>query len=330
MAQKDAPEGSAQRRHIDAAISAGMRAKSLVERILAFSRSGLGERAPINVQAAIAETLDLLAASLPGRVQLIRKLQAGDAAVIGDAIQLHQVTMNLCTNAVQAMPAGGTLEVALDRVEVHERRALLHGEVAPGAYVRLAVRDTGTGIASEVLDRMFDPFFTTKGVGAGTGLGLSLVHGIVTDVGGAIDVGTVQDEGPTFTIWLPVAGTAPAPKAEVDAEEMLAQLGYEPVGFGASQDALKAFMDDPQRYDVVLTDEMMPQLTGSALASEIRHIRSDIPIIVMSGYVDSGFAALARSAGVTDVLRKPLKSGDIADAVARALAASSAATSASP
>ncbi|HEY2409152.1 MAG TPA: response regulator, partial [Polyangiaceae bacterium] len=210
---------------------------------------------------------------------------------------------------------------------------------------RLTVRDTGTGIEPQVLDRMFDPFFTTKGVGAGTGLGLSLVHGIVADIGGAIDVATAPDEGTTFTIWLPVAGSTPPPRTEpanalphgngevimvIDderslvelTEEMLAQLGYEPVGFESSTAALKAFADDPHRFDLVLTDEMMPELTGTGLAREIRRIRSDIPIIIMSGYVDSGVAALARSSGVSDVLRKPLRSADIAEALARVLPAS--------
>ncbi|HET9831820.1 MAG TPA: ATP-binding protein, partial [Vicinamibacterales bacterium] len=288
----------------------------------------------------------LLAASLPARIQLEPKLDAGDAAVIADATQLHQVVMNLCTNAVQAMPAGGVLEVRLERIQVTARRSAFQGELAPGPYARLTVRDTGTGIEPKVLDRMFDPFFTTKGVGAGTGLGLSLVHGIVVDVDGAIDVASVLDEGTTFTIWLPIAGSAPAPKAEVArqiphgngevimvvdderalvelAEETLAQLGYEPVGFESSKAALQAFVEDPHRFDLVLSDEMMPELSGTALATEIRRIRSDIPIVIMSGYVDSGVAALASSVGVREVLRKPLQTRDIAEALVRALAVSS-------
>jgi len=342
LAQKSAAEGSAARRYVGNVMQAAGRAKALVERILAFSRSGLGERAPVNVQAVVAETLQLLAASLPARVQLERKLDAGDAAVIGDATQLHQVLTNLCTNAVQAMPAGGVLEVALDRIDVHERRSVFHGQLPAGPYIRLCVRDTGSGIEPQVLERMFDPFFTTKGVGVGTGLGLSLVHGIVADMGGAIDVTTAIDDGTTFTIWLPVAGSAPAPKAEapsepphgngevvmvVDdepslvelAEEMLAELGYEPVGFQSSTKALDAFAANPRRFDAVLTDEMMPQLSGTGLAREFRKIRPDIPVVIMSGYVDGGVAALARSVGVGDVLRKPLQSRDIAEALARAL-----------
>ena len=342
LAQKSAAPSSAVRRYIDNVMHAAGRAKALVERILAFSRSGVGDGAPVNVQAAIGETLDLLAPSLPGRVQLMRQLDAGDAAVIADATLLHQVVMNLCTNAVQAMPAGGVLEVRLERADVRERRSVFHGELVPGPYVWLTVRDTGTGIEPRILDRMFDPFFTTKGVGAGTGLGLSLVHGIIADVGGAIDVATKLDEGTTFTIWLPVAGSAPPPAAEVAnelphgngevvmviddepslvelTEEMLAQIGYEPVGFESAPAALKAFADDPRRFDLVLTDEMMPELTGTGLALEIHRIRSDIPILIMSGYVNSIDNGVARSAGVTEILRKPLKSRDIAEALARAL-----------
>ena len=345
LAQKTAAENSVMRRYIDNVMHAAGRAKALVERILAFSRSGLGEGTLVNIQAVTAETLDLLAASLPGRIQLARKLDAGDAAVIADPTQLHQVVMNLCTNAVQAMPAGGMLELRLERAELRERRSVFHGELTPGPYVCLTVRDTGSGIEPQVLDRMFDPFFTTKGVGVGTGLGLSLVHGIVADLGGAIDVATVVDEGTTFTIWLPVKGSAPPPTAEIAkelprgngevvmvvddeaplvalAEELLAQLGYEPVGFQSSMAALKAFADDPRRFDVVLTDEMMPDLTGTSLAVDIRLMRHDIPIVVMSGYVDNGVAALARAAGVNEVLRKPLKSRDIAEALARVLTAS--------
>ena len=257
LAQKAAPEGDVVRRYLDHVMHAGGRAKALVERILAFSRSGVGERRPINVQAVIEETLELLAASLPPGVRLEKRLETGDAAIVGDATQLHQVAMNLCTNAFQAMENGGVLEVALDRAEVAQSRRLSHGNLAPGAYVRLCVSDTGSGIPPHVLDRMFDPFFTTKGVGEGTGLGLSLVHGIVADLGGAIDVRSTVGRGTTFTIWLPIAGEVMVPSAEVAAElphgqgqtvmivddetalvalaeEMLAELGYEPLGFSSS------------------------------------------------------------------------------------------------
>jgi PAS domain S-box-containing protein len=344
LAHKAAPEGGAVRRYLDNVMHAGGRAKALVERILAFSRSGMGERGPVNVQAVVQETLELFAASLPPRIRLEQRLEAGDAAVGGDAIQLHQVAMNLCTNALQAMENGGVLEVALVLEVVGQERRLAHGNLAPGAYVRLSVSDTGSGIPPHVLDRIFDPFFTTKGVGEGTGLGLSLVHGIVADLGGAIDVHTVVGRGTTFTIWLPRAGEAKAPSAEdaaslprgdgqavmiVDdekllvalAEETLAELGYEPVGFSSSVAALEAFRDAPQRFDIVLTDETMPELVGTDLAREIRRLRPDIPIVLMSGYSGAQLHERASAIGIREVLRKPLQRKDIAECFGRVLGA---------
>jgi CheY-like chemotaxis protein len=344
LVQKDVAEGSVARRHVNQVMHAGGRAKALVERILAFSRSELGERVPVHVQSVVEETLDMLAASLPAVVHLERALDAGNAAVLGNATQLHQVVMNLCTNAAHAMQNGGVLTVAVDRVEMPERHLLSHGTLSPCPYIRLVVSDTGPGIPPTVLERMFDPFFTTKGVGEGTGLGLSLVHAVVADLGGAIDVASKVGEGTTFAIWLPVAGQAARPVAEVVrdlprgngeavmivddersltlfAEETLAELGYEPVGFDSSVAALQAFSANPRRFDLVLTDETMPDVSGTDLAREIRRLRSDIPIVLMSGYSGARLTERARAAGASEVLRKPLVGRDIAESLARALAA---------
>jgi PAS domain S-box-containing protein len=340
MAQKDAPEGTAQRRHIDAAISAAMRAKSLVERILAFSRSGIGERVPVHVHSVVTEALDLVAASLPNGVQLERRLAAENAAVLGDPVQVHQVVMNLCANAIQAMRSKGAITVALDQVDLKEK-IVSTSVLAGGRYVRLRVQDTGVGIPAHVLERIFDPFFTTKQVGVGTGLGLSLVHGIVTDLGGGIDIESRVGAGSTFTVYMPWHGAvaAPAPVAEsippgagetillVDdeetlvrlGEEMIAQLGYEPVGFTSSVAALQTFRATPERFNAVLSDEAMPDMTGSELALEIRKIRPDIPIVLMSGYVTTALSSRARDAGVVEVLNKPLVARDIARSLAGAL-----------
>jgi signal transduction histidine kinase len=208
LAQQAVAESTDVRRYIDNVMHASGRAKSLVERILAFSRSGISERSAVDVQAVIEETLELLAVAFLARgVRLVRRLDATGAAIVGEATQLHQVVMNLCTNAVQAMENGGLLTVDLDCVDVAEDRRLSHGTLAAGAHVRLGVADTGSGISPEVLDRMFDPFFTTKGIGKGTGLGLFLVRSIVADLGGAIDVSTAIGRGTTFTIWLPIIKT---------------------------------------------------------------------------------------------------------------------------
>jgi CheY-like chemotaxis protein len=244
------------------------------------------------------------------------------------------------------MAQGGVLTVMLERVAVGERRLLSHGTLSAGLFVRLSVRDTGSGIRPAVLERMFDPFFTTKRVGDGTGLGLALVNGIVADLGGAIDVATEVNVGTTFTIWLPAASGMPMLAAEpvcavprghgetvmvVDderalvalAEETLARLGYEPVGFDSSVAALEAFRAEPTRFDLVLADETMPDLTGTELAREIRQLRPEISIILMSGYGGSLLNERAHAAGVIEVLRKPLVRRDIAEPIARALHARS-------
>ncbi|WP_418316922.1 PAS domain-containing protein [Piscinibacter sakaiensis] len=342
MALKDAAEGSAQQRNIEAAMSAGLRAKSLVERILAFSRSGMGERSPVHVQSVVVEALDVVAASLPAGIALERRLAAGDAAVLGDPTQVHQVVMNLCANAVQAMKSSGKLTVSLERIELTEPCCTTSVTLAGGHYVALRVGDTGGGIAAPLLERIFDPFFTTKEVGVGTGLGLSLVHGIVTDLGGGICVDSVVGEGSSFTVLLPwQRDIAPAPALAEAAvpngngetvllvddeeplvrlgEEMVAMLGYEPVGFTSSVEALATFRADPDRFHAVLSDEAMPEMTGSELVAEIRRIRPDIPIVLMSGYVTAALAARARKSGVAEVLAKPLVSRDIARSLANAL-----------
>ena len=342
LAHQHSTEGSPLRRYLDNVMHAAERAQMLVERILGFSRSGLGDRAPVNVQFVIEETLELLEASLPAGIRVESRIEAGNSAVIGDATYLHQVAMNLCTNAIQAMERGGVLRVILECAEVHEHRALSRGSLAPGRYVRLIVSDTGVGIPPAVLERMFDPFFTTKGVGQGTGLGLSLVHGIVSDLGGAIDVTSKAGEGTSFEIWLPVAGETAMPAAAsartlprgngetvmiVDderplvalAEEITAQLGYEPVGFDSSSAALEAFRAKPHRFDAVLTDEAMPDLVGTELAHQIRRLRPAVPIILMSGYGGAQLTNRAAEIGVNEVLRKPLHRRDLAESLARVL-----------
>ena len=221
------------------------------------------------------------------------------------------------------MERGGVLTVVLQHEAVGERRLLSHGTLCAGRYVRLSVSDTGSGIAPEVLERMFDPFFTTKRVGDGAGLGLALVHGIIADSGGIIDVATQVGVGTTFRVWLPTAGEMPTllaePKSELPrgngetvmivddegslvalAEKTLAELGYEPVGFDSSLTALRAFRADPNRFDLVLTDETMPDLTGTELAREIRQLRPDILIILMSGYHGRQLSERAQAVGVID------------------------------
>jgi CheY-like chemotaxis protein len=239
------------------------------------------------------------------------------------------------------MKSDGRLGVALSVRELEAPRLVATSRLAPGRYVCVTVRDSGSGIAPAVLERIFDPFFTTKEAGVGTGLGLSLVHGIVTDLGGGIEVDSQLGAGSTFTVYLPwhgqtqagqrvdepIAGGSGETVLLVDdeeplvrlGEEMLAELGYEPVGFASSVAALQSFRAAPERFAVVLSDESMPGMTGSELVAEIRRIRRDIPILMMSGFVSPALAARAREAGVIEVLAKPLVSREIARSLAGAL-----------
>jgi PAS domain S-box-containing protein len=342
MAMRDAAKGSRLSRDLDSIMEAGERGRALVDRVLAFSRSSVGERVPVHVEKVVREALDQLSAKLPPHITLHPKLHAGRAAMQGDATQVHQVLTNLATNAIHSMPGGGTLRVSLRVERIEQTRAPAIGNLVSGEYFVLQVADTGTGISANVLEHMFDPFFTTKEVGTGTGLGLSIVHGIVTELGGAIDVATTLGAGTTFTIYLPRAGDAaetgaddepPLPRGDgqrvlvVDDEEPLVrlatrtleELGYVPVGFTSSRAALAAFRADPQRFDAVVTDERMPGISGSALIREVREIRDAIPVVLMSGYVGDAVARQARDASVEEVLRKPLSARDLATSLARVL-----------
>jgi signal transduction histidine kinase len=349
MAQQHAAPGSDMRRYIDRVMQAGARARVLVRRILDFSRAGVAERVPVHIQAVVEEALAMLRPTLPEAIRIDARLGAGTAAVLGDGTQLHQVVMNLCTNAAQALGDAGVIEVLLERETAASPRSLLHGEpgeLAPGSCVRLVVADTGAGMPPEVLQRAFDPFFTTKKLGEGTGLGLSMVHGIVTDLGGAIDIATEPEPGPghgtRVTVWLPVCGEAEAPPLRADpawprgngqvvmvvdderalvelAEELLAELGYEPVGFDSSERALAVFMADPRRFDAVLTDEMLPGLAGSELAARVLAVRPGLPVILVSGNVGAALEQRARDAGVVALLRKPLGLQELAESLARVL-----------
>jgi len=342
MALRDAPKGSRLARDLDTIMVAGERGRALVERVLTFSRSGVGERVPVNVERVVREALDLILAQLPSSVTVRPKLHAGRAAVLGEATQVHQVVTNLATNAIQAMPAGGTLRVELAIERVDQTLAATIGGRGPGEYVVLTVADAGVGIAPEIVDRIFDPFFTTKEVGTGTGLGLSLVHGIVTDLGGAIDVASTLGTGTTFTVYLPRSGDAAEPSEEgesamprgdgqrlliVDDEEPLVQLatralvdlGYAPFGFTSSAAALQAFRADPERFDALITDERMPGMSGSELIREVRRTRSSMPVVLMSGYLGATAGEAALAIGADEVLQKPLSARDLATSLARVL-----------
>jgi PAS domain S-box-containing protein len=342
MLVEGAPEGSVQRRYAQNVLTAANRAGALVEQILWYSRSQRGKRVPVELDRIVAETLDLVRGSLAAGIRLETQLPAKPLFVVGDATQLHQIMMNLCTNAIHAMGARGTLRVSLEAEEVTEQRVFAHTTLQAGPYARLTVQDTGSGMDASTLGRLFEPFFTTKEVGKGTGLGLSLVYGIVTDSSGAIDVKSEIGHGSRFMIYLPrvdspalAEGGNEAPIARgrgervlvVDDEaalvaltsEVLKRLGYEAVAFSDGAAALAGFEAAPQRFDAVIADEVMPGLTGTDLARKLRKQRADLPIVLVSGYIGPMMTERALAAGVDQILKKPVQSRELAAALARAL-----------
>jgi len=266
--------------------------------------------------------------------------EADTAAVRGDATQLQQVVMNFCTNAAHAMDDRGTIDVALDTADVGQEAPLSHGTLAKGRYIRLTVRDTGRGIDPETLERIFEPFFTTRR--AGTGLGLATVHGIIADHGGALNVSSRPGFGSRFEAYVAAADTdvheaddtgAPVLTGRGETillveddrplmllgEEMVASLGYEPVGFQSGARALANFQMDPDRFDLVLTDQVMPEITGMELALAVHRIRREMPIILVTGQSAPLSRETLQAADICEVLRKPLLLQELGDALARHL-----------
>ena len=340
MLAEKAPAGSPLKRYAENVLTGANRASGLVAQILSYSRSQRGKRVPANLTRAVAETLELVRGSLPAGIRLEAEFSSQPIHVVGDPTQLHQVTMNLCTNACHAMGEHGTLRVRLEAVEIAAERPLLHATLHTGSYARLTVEDTGSGMDEATLARIFEPFFTTKEVGKGTGLGLALVYGIVTDSGGAIDVSSTPGRGSVFAIYLPRVeapalaeslATGPVARGQgervlvVDDEEalvavtseMLKHFGYEPVGCADGAAALAAFDAGP--IDAVIADEVMPGLSGTELARQLRRRRADLPIVLVSGYTGPMLTERALAAGVSEILKKPVQSRDIAAALARLL-----------
>ena len=338
LAQNRAKGDSDMSRYLDTIMGAGNRAKALVTQILSYSRAEAGEKVPVIVAPVAQEVVSLLQGSLPLAIELKFNDECSEATVMGDPTRLHQLMMNLCTNAVHAMTQGGVLELNLACEVLGAARKVRTGEVSPGEYVKISVKDSGHGIAPEVTDRIFEPFFTTKPAGRGTGLGLALVHAVVSEHKGFIDVASELGKGTTFTAWIPrifaeegageVEQKMPMGEGQVilavddeldvlhALEEMLAQLGYEPVGFNDSRDALKAIRADPRRFDAIVSDEVMPEIIGTQLATETRKLNPTMPIVIASGYGGAGFEARALAAGVNRVLRKPYRMAEIAEALA--------------
>ncbi len=324
---------------------AGLRAKDLVQQILTFSRKGEQDFQPLQVQPVVKEALKLLRASIPATIAFKGDIAEGSALVIADPSQVHQVVMNLCTNAYHAMrDLGGILTVTLKSVELGEEDVREKRGVKPGSYQLLTVADTGKGIKKELHDRIFEPYFTTKEKGDGTGLGLSLVHGIVRSMGGAIAVESEEGQGTTFCVYLPVVSDSEVAKKNeaawqgrmpigserillVDDEESiitmerrtLESLGYKVTAFYDPLEAREVFMAEPENFDLVISDMNMPHLSGLDLVEFMKGLRPDLPIIISTGFSDQIDTKTAQKYGVTTVMMKPVLLHELAQEVRLAL-----------
>ena len=316
-------------------LNASKRAKSLTEQILSFSRNKESVSKRVSMLGIIQETLKLLRASLPSTIQIRMRLDSKFDHVYADPTKIHQVLMNLCTNAAQAMPGGGSLSLELSDDFIAVSDWSVGADYTTGRFLRLTVRDTGTGISKDIMYRIFDPFFTTKGLGQGTGMGLSVVHGIMLEYGGAISVESKLNRGTAFHIYFPKFETSPDEEEEliqsdakdcsesilvVDDEEMIAQLlkralekyGYKVMFFTSSLKALQTFKENPDRFDLLLTDYTMPGQTGMELSKDVLTIRKDLPVILCTGNDVHISKEDLDTIGIKKVLLKPMLPEELA------------------
>ena len=341
MALEAAASGSAQERQLHRVLQAGMRARDLVKQILAFSRKAERQDALLQVSEIVEEGINLLRASLPSTIDIRFNVESESDSIVADPNQIEQVLMNLCTNAAHAMGDKGILRVTLSDFSFASRSDAPDHDLEPGMYMKLSVQDTGEGMNREVMEHVFEPFFTTKKAGEGTGLGLSVVHGIVKSHNGAITVHSVIGEGSRFEVYLPKSKEHILPEIDSPAiiptgnesilfvddeealaemgEEMLSDLGYNVTACAAGDKALELLRKDPHAFDLVITDQTMPDLTGIELAGEILSLRSDIPIILCTGFSHLVDADAAKKAGVRTFIMKPLTKKEIALAIRKAL-----------
>ena len=318
------------------------RAKNLVTQILTFSRKTEQEMKSLDLGPLVKESLKLLRATLPTTIEIRSDIGPGLHTVLGDATQMHQVLINLCTNGAHAMrERGGFLDVSLEHVDFKLESVPVHPELGSGRYVRLVVSDTGTGIPPDIMNRIFDPFFTTKKRGEGTGLGLSVVYGIIKERSGAITVESEPGVGSTFSVYLPSAGNDYESKSERDeaiprgservlfvddegmlvemVRETLRELGYRVVATDSSVKALRVFHAHPDRFDLLVTDMTMPGMTGVDLAEEVMKIRPNFPVILCTGFSQNVSEQQAKSLGIREFIMKPVTMADLARAIRRAL-----------
>jgi len=332
------------RQNLKEIFNASKHARDMVKQILAFSRQSKQERRPIQVSHIVKEALKMLRASLPTTIKIQQKIEKNTGIIKADPTQFHQVLMNLCTNAAHAMQEkDGVLEISLGNIDLDQNAVAGLPELEPGPYLKLSVSDTGHGISREARDRIFEPYFTTKEKGEGTGLGLAVVQGIIKSYNGAVTVESEVGHGSTFHVYLPriqqnipadEVVAAPLPMGNesillVDDEQplvdigkqMLERLGYTVAARTSSVEALALFKAQPNRFDLVITDIVMPNMTGEKLAEKLMDIRADIPVILCTGYSEKFTRRQASDMGIHAFLMKPLVMQDLASTVRQALAA---------
>lgn len=337
----DTDDDSKIKPNLEKILHASCRAKELVRQILMFSHQTEYEKKPLKLKLIVTEVLNLLRVSLPSSIDIEKDLQS-DAYILADQTQMHQVIMNLCTNAWHAMKEnGGTLCVALQDIDITPDDLAVNPELIEGRYLVLSIRDAGCGMGPDVIEKIFDPYFTTKDKDKGTGLGLSVVHGIVSKCSGTIKVSSELGKGSIFKIFLPIFDapdkakplqeSAPQGNNErilfVDdesfqtdmAEQLLHRLGYRVKTSNDGSQALKMFTDEPEPFDLVITDMVMPNMTGKRLAQKILEIKPDIPIILCSGYSDDINPDMIKQIGIAQYLMKPIGMQELAHAVQKAL-----------
>lgn len=338
LAMLEAEKESAVYNYLVGIRKGGVRAKDLVSQILAFSRKKEIKRHVLDIGPIITEALALLRASLPSTIEIHQNIESGLGNVLADPTMIHQILMNLGTNAAHAMEEkGGVLEVNLSKYTIGPKDALPCPNLAEGPYLKLCVKDMGEGMDSHVMERVFEPFFTTKEKTQGTGLGLAAVHGIVEDHGGCVTVESEVGKGTTFNLFFPVSLEKTETKKEdivkvvkggkgrilfVDDEEdiiqlgqrMLEYLGYEVVICKDSNDALQNFLAEPEKFDLVITDQTMPGMTGVELSKKILEKQPDMPIILCTGYSEAVSEENAKSLGIKHFMMKPFAFEDLAEA----------------
>lgn len=344
MALMELPEGSRLQRNLEQILKSAHRAKDLVKQILAYSRQTEQEKRPVRIAQVVEETLTFLRASLPSTIDILAQTGegAGESMVMADPVQINQVLMNLCTNAGHAMrERGGTLRVALENLEIAAPLNFHNQTLAAGRYVRISVEDSGVGMDDTVQQRIFDPYFTTKQSGEGTGMGLTIVYGIVQAYRGAVTFNSKPGQGTVFHVFLPRLEThiespqdaSPSipggsgrilvvddePALVEMMEEMLHRLGYQVTACNSSPEALEMIRRQPYRFDLVVTDQTMPKLTGLELAREALALNPRLPVILCSGFNKQPEDREVAATGIVAMLNKPVAFNELARAVEKSI-----------